>query len=56
MTVDMIADLFAMLGMLAVAAEFVDWLQSLVPDGCDVFAALADESRRIAREAEGPKE
>jgi len=52
----MIVNLFTLLGMLVVAAEFVDWLQSLVPDDCDVFAALADESRRIAREAEGPKE
>ena len=46
-----IPDIVVFALMLFTAAVFVDWLQPLVPDDCDVFGAIADEARRISEEA-----
>ena len=44
------ADLLMFALMLFTTAWLVDWLQSIVPDDCDVFGVIADEARRISEE------
>lgn len=47
---DVLLQVVALVIMACCIGRLLDWLQARIPEGRDVFRAIADEARRISEE------